>query len=109
MAVRISRRAARSSRSLFRFTVTSTSGTAAPASRPTMSSVTTSSISVKPRKRGALTARSSLIHLQLVLGAGRRLERPSAGTDGGGDAEPVSYTHLRAHETPEHLVCRLLL
>src|SRR5678816_4731769 len=23
-------------------------------------------------------------------------------------AEPVSYTHLRAHETPEHLVCRLL-
>src|SRR5678815_5696032 len=22
--------------------------------------------------------------------------------------EPVSYTHLRAHETPEHLVCRLL-
>ena len=25
------------------------------------------------------------------------------------DARPVSYTHLRAHETPEHLVCRLLL
>src|SRR5678815_4137789 len=25
------------------------------------------------------------------------------------DAETVSYTHLRAHETPEHLVCRLLL
>src|SRR5674536_386033 len=25
------------------------------------------------------------------------------------DPEPVSYTHLRAHETPEHLVCRLLL
>eukprot|EP00658_Telonema_sp_P-2_P010947 TRINITY_DN14163_c0_g2_i16.p1 TRINITY_DN14163_c0_g2~~TRINITY_DN14163_c0_g2_i16.p1 ORF type:complete len:228 (-),score=45.45 TRINITY_DN14163_c0_g2_i16:5-688(-) len=24
-------------------------------------------------------------------------------------AQPVSYTHLRAHETPEHLVCRLLL
>src|SRR5678816_1988129 len=23
-------------------------------------------------------------------------------------ALPVSYTHLRAHETPEHLVCRLL-
>src|SRR5678816_150190 len=22
---------------------------------------------------------------------------------------PVSYTHLGAHETPEHLVCRLLL
>ena len=24
-------------------------------------------------------------------------------------ADAVSYTHLRAHETPEHLVCRLLL
>ena len=24
-------------------------------------------------------------------------------------AKTVSYTHLRAHETPEHLVCRLLL
>eukprot|EP00658_Telonema_sp_P-2_P059693 TRINITY_DN4883_c0_g1_i1.p1 TRINITY_DN4883_c0_g1~~TRINITY_DN4883_c0_g1_i1.p1 ORF type:complete len:614 (+),score=90.65 TRINITY_DN4883_c0_g1_i1:147-1844(+) len=24
-------------------------------------------------------------------------------------SNPVSYTHLRAHETPEHLVCRLLL
>src|SRR5678815_3496556 len=22
-------------------------------------------------------------------------------------AHPVSYTHLRAHETPEHIVCRL--
>src|SRR5678815_2715836 len=28
------------------------------------------------------------------------------GEDRGG---AVSYTHLRAHETPEHLVCRLLL
>src|SRR5674536_311902 len=26
-----------------------------------------------------------------------------------GGVLPVSYTHLRAHETPEHLVCRLLL
>ena len=25
------------------------------------------------------------------------------------ETPPVSYTHLRAHETPEHLVCRLLL
>src|SRR5678815_5874525 len=25
------------------------------------------------------------------------------------DIITVSYTHLRAHETPEHLVCRLLL
>src|SRR5674536_374118 len=27
----------------------------------------------------------------------------------GSDTYPVSYTHLRAHEPPEHLVCRLLL
>src|SRR5678816_1960997 len=27
----------------------------------------------------------------------------------GSTTTPVSYTHLRAHETPEHLVCRLLL
>ena len=27
----------------------------------------------------------------------------------GGRAEPVSYTHLRAHETVLDLVCRLLL
>src|SRR5678815_3020894 len=26
-----------------------------------------------------------------------------------GNPTAVSYTHLRAHETPEHLVCRLLL
>src|SRR5678815_5837782 len=26
-----------------------------------------------------------------------------------GENEAVSYTHLGAHETPEHLVCRLLL
>src|SRR5674536_396103 len=36
-----------------------------------------------------------------------------AAAAGGASAElwfgPVSYTHLRAHETPEHLVCRLLL
>src|SRR5674536_232881 len=32
----------------------------------------------------------------------RRVHRARCGA-------PVSYTHLRAHETPEHLVCRLLL
>src|SRR5665647_3954833 len=28
---------------------------------------------------------------------------------GGREGEPVSYTHLRAHETDSYLVCRLLL
>eukprot|EP00658_Telonema_sp_P-2_P066636 TRINITY_DN55608_c0_g1_i1.p1 TRINITY_DN55608_c0_g1~~TRINITY_DN55608_c0_g1_i1.p1 ORF type:complete len:394 (+),score=94.21 TRINITY_DN55608_c0_g1_i1:150-1331(+) len=38
--------------------------------------------------------------------------RPRSRSPRGGDRgspRPVSYTHLRAHETPEHLVCRLLL
>src|SRR5678815_5929183 len=34
------------------------------------------------------------------------IENQIAGLEG--VATPVSYTHLRAHETPEHLVCRLL-
>src|SRR5678816_4741035 len=34
---------------------------------------------------------------------------PSATAEVGDHAYAVSYTHLRAHETPEHLVCRLLL
>eukprot|EP00658_Telonema_sp_P-2_P049013 TRINITY_DN37267_c0_g1_i2.p1 TRINITY_DN37267_c0_g1~~TRINITY_DN37267_c0_g1_i2.p1 ORF type:complete len:280 (-),score=79.38 TRINITY_DN37267_c0_g1_i2:80-919(-) len=41
--------------------------------------------------------------LQCLNGLYNRLE-----ADGSGLAA-VSYTHLRAHETPEHLVCRLLL
>ena len=47
-------------------------------------------------------------------------EQPETNADGdvinkiearhqGIELEAVSYTHLRAHETPEHLVCRLLL
>src|SRR5665254_19767 len=38
-------------------------------------------------------------------GRGRAVEEARATTGRG----PVSYTHLRAHETPEHLECRLLL
>src|SRR5664280_1548797 len=37
---------------------------------------------------------------------GRRRSRPVAGEVG---VQPVSYTHLRAHETVLELVCRLLL
>src|SRR5678815_3800852 len=46
------------------------------------------------------------------LGAHRRggsRSPPSCGRRTAMRAGPVSYTHLRAHETPEHLVCRLLL
>eukprot|EP00658_Telonema_sp_P-2_P029560 TRINITY_DN22478_c0_g1_i1.p1 TRINITY_DN22478_c0_g1~~TRINITY_DN22478_c0_g1_i1.p1 ORF type:complete len:118 (-),score=17.54 TRINITY_DN22478_c0_g1_i1:104-457(-) len=37
------------------------------------------------------------------------LDSKKAGESKGITPAPVSYTHLRAHETPEHLVCRLLL
>src|SRR5678815_1528710 len=43
------------------------------------------------------------------------VDRPGGTGDAPGEDDqgcsggPVSYTHLRAHETPEHLVCRLLL
>src|SRR5674536_374397 len=50
------------------------------------------------------------------LGSGEdEVEQVADGDDAGSDdadergEKPVSYTHLRAHETPEQLVCRLLL
>src|SRR5678815_5863637 len=39
----------------------------------------------------------------------RRQRQEWTGTNHRYGLDPVSYTHLRAHETPEHLVCRLLL
>ena len=53
----------------------------------------TSRISPKYRKRNAMLAEVA-----------RQIRQ-----QGLFDFDPVSYTHLRAHETPEHLVCRLLL
>eukprot|EP00658_Telonema_sp_P-2_P051170 TRINITY_DN39204_c0_g1_i1.p1 TRINITY_DN39204_c0_g1~~TRINITY_DN39204_c0_g1_i1.p1 ORF type:complete len:131 (+),score=37.19 TRINITY_DN39204_c0_g1_i1:113-505(+) len=50
-----------------------------------------------------LLHRPHLLELPLEVGL-LSLGRGNVGTDGA-----VSYTHLRAHETPEHLVCRLLL
>src|SRR5678815_6096767 len=35
----------------------------------------------------------------------RLLSRSCCPPDSGGQSGAVSYTHLRAHETPEHLVC----
>src|SRR5678816_4859145 len=40
------------------------------------------------------------IHQRKELAFGKRAQHLELGA--------VSYTHLRAHETPEHLVCRLL-
>src|SRR5678815_5053293 len=44
-------------------------------------------------------------HHLVAFGIGAFGERRDAASR----TEAVSYTHLRAHETPEHLVCRLLL
>src|SRR5678816_4282261 len=38
-----------------------------------------------------------------------RFHKPAGLITAERDPGAVSYTHLRAHETPEHLVCRLLL
>ena len=50
--------------------------------------------------------------LKLTPHVSKGTERTIIGVIGPEDilrVTPVSYTHLRAHETPEHLVCRLLL
>src|SRR5678815_4370559 len=45
--------------------------------------------------------------LYLLRSHGLRPKEDVAILAGGTNPAPVSYTHLRAHETPEHLVCRL--
>src|SRR5665647_735348 len=40
---------------------------------------------------------------------GKGLLYIGTGVSGGEEGAPVSYTHLRAHETDSYLVCRLLL
>ena len=52
------------------------------------------------RPRAALIAIALLLLLLLAA---------CGGGDGNRDRVPVSYTHLRAHETVLDLVCRLLL
>src|SRR5678815_1809067 len=41
----------------------------------------------------------------VMLGPGRRFDAVNRFETAEGRWTPVSYTHLRAHETPEHLVC----
>ena len=57
---------------------------------------------------------TNIIHNNMVYGLTKGQASPTTmmGTKTTLQVEgviPVSYTHLRAHETPEHLVCRLLL
>src|SRR5678815_5883092 len=52
-----------------------------------------------------------LIFIQLEIVAGILFDEQSglSSNESALTSLAVSYTHLRAHETPEHLVCRLLL
>src|SRR5678815_822676 len=54
------------------------------------------------REPGSARDRFASKCIQSARSASSRPGRNTAGLS------PVSYTHLRAHETPEHLVCRLL-
>src|SRR5678815_3270368 len=49
-----------------------------------------------------------LVTISVGVGVGEE-EEDGVGEGEGVGVGAVSYTHLRAHETPEHLVCRLLL
>src|SRR5665254_15859 len=60
-----------------------------------------SGVGSEPARRGR-AARSLPSGREAVCDGGQ-------GHDAARCYETVSYTHLRAHETPEHLVCRLLL
>ena len=60
---------------------------------------------VYKRQRRALPARPQPLLDGTDQGGGRKMADLAQQVLQG----PVSYTHLRAHETPEHLVCRLLL
>src|SRR5678815_3712253 len=60
-------------------------------------------------QKGILSARLAIV--EQLHGHGVSAAHPDRVFIGNGVSElidPVSYTHLRAHETPEHLVCRLL-
>ena len=48
-------------------------------------------------------------HLALTSVAALAITGCGGGGSGDNTADPVSFTHLRAHETESHLVCRLFL
>eukprot|EP00658_Telonema_sp_P-2_P067357 TRINITY_DN56267_c0_g1_i4.p1 TRINITY_DN56267_c0_g1~~TRINITY_DN56267_c0_g1_i4.p1 ORF type:complete len:129 (-),score=19.34 TRINITY_DN56267_c0_g1_i4:53-439(-) len=54
------------------------------------------------RSRSITHSTIPLLHVGVLTGVVLTVARAAR-------VRAVSYTHLRAHETPEHLVCRLLL
>src|SRR5678816_3596950 len=78
-----------------------TPGTAAGTVRRRLRTVA-SATSWTPACRGQLLPETTMFGLRSIPSRDTRWSWSAAKT-------AVSYTHLRAHETPEHLVCRLLL
>ena len=65
---------------------------------------------VRPARGGVTLALGTHMNKLLEINEANQTARVQPGMFGPAYEEaPVSYTHLRAHETPEHLVCRLLL
>src|SRR5674536_378221 len=71
--------------------------------RPPRSTLSSSSAASDVYKRQVFHPRSKLAGYSTEIKVA--LAHPAASNG----VCSVSYTHLRAHETPEHLVCRLLL
>src|SRR5678815_4697594 len=65
-------------------------------------------IRFRPIMMTTMAALMGTLPIAMGFGAGAESRRP-LGLAVVGGLLSVSYTHLRAHETPEHLVCRLLL
>ena len=75
--------------------------------RPPRSTLDRSSAASDVYKRQAKANAPAIVFVDEIDAVGRHR---GAGLGGGHDErEPVSYTHLRAHETVLDLVCRLLL
>src|SRR5678816_743 len=62
-----------------------------------------------PRTASAIRSQNARGDLRFGMVASVDAIEHHVNHDAGDGNVPVSYTHLRAHETPEHLVCRLLL
>ena len=75
--------------------------------RPPRSTQSRSSAASDVYKRQGLQAIGGNLYVETPVAGARTEDIP--GQNGMGSLAPVSYTHLRAHETVLDLVCRLLL
>src|SRR5674536_378506 len=77
--------------------------------RPPRTTLSSSSAASDVYKRQVFHLRSKLAGYSTEIKVALAHPAASNGVCSRHRSKPVSYTHLRAHETPEHLVCRLLL